>query len=371
MNRTVIVLVLALLVMIGAVGPVEGQIVTDEPTAGRAGLTYTYWKVESDVGEVTLSQMWIPVSVFLPIQENLEAQVFFSTASNRIDADIAEARVTGLGDLRAQINHSVLDDQVLLSLGLSIPTGKTELDLGAESTLLRLLAESYLDVPSRRWGEGLGLNFLVGGAQQWRGLNLAGSVAYWYSGSYAPYEGYDDYNPGDLFRLTARAQKPGENVTWLGGMSYSVYAADQVDGNKTFKQSPYLQAFVGADYRRHSLHMANMIRFTLRGDNKLFAEDASSQQLKLYGNEVQLLSRVSFDVAEDWYAGPTLSLRFIGGNDMGFDNSHTVRIGGLVGKALSEKHTIHLEARYMGGSADGGEISLSGLQVMLDFKAEL
>ncbi len=363
---------LTLLMLIVAVPlSTNGQIVTDQPTSGRAGITYTYWKISTDAGDATLSQTWLPMSVFLPIQENLEAQVFFSTTSSSIDTDIADARVTGLGDLRLQVSRSVMEDQVLLSLGMSLPTGKTELDLGAESELLQLLAESFLDVPSRRWGEGFGLNLLVGGAQHWQGWNLAASAAWWYSGAYTPYEGSGDYNPGDLLRLVARAQKPGDALSWSGGLSYTHYAADQVDGDKTFRQSPYLQTYVGADYRRNSMYMSNLIRYTLRGDNKLFVDDASSQTLKLYGNELQLLSRVVFDVAPDWYAGPTLSVRLIGGNDMGFDNSHTVRIGALVGKSLTEKHRLHAEARYMRGSADGGNISLSGLQLMLEFKAEL
>lgn len=364
-------LILALVLVAAFAIPISAQIVADAPTEGRTGVTYTHWKVEYDTSEVTLSQTWIPISVFLPIQENLEAQVFFSTASSSVDAGFADARVTGLGDLRLQLNKSVMEDQVLLSLGMSVPTGKTELDLGAESTLLQILAESYLDVPSRRWGEGLGLNFLVGGAQQWRGLSLAASIAYWYSGAYTPYEGYDDYNPGDVFRVVARAQRPGDEVTWSGGLAYAYYGTDKVDGDETFRQSPYLQLYGGLDYRRDEMRMSHYLRFTVRGDNETYVEGAESQTLKLYGNEAQLLSRVVFDVAPQWQAGPTLSIRYIAGNDIGFDESYTYRIGGLVGKSLTDKHSVYLEARYMGGSANGGDISLSGLQLMLELKAEL
>ena len=212
-NKLIAIGALAILSLSGA-PQTAAQIIYGQPTAGNTQIMYYHWQIDEDGTEASLDQLMIPLSGFVPIRDNFDLTFYVANSSNTFDAYDGEHKLSGLGDLRLQANHSFADDQLLVSGTVNLPTGKKELS-PEQSPILSALAQSYLELPMRKFGEGFGFSLLVGGALELKpGLRAGGGVTYEYVGSYTPYDGvshvdtltsdtvrFDGYNPGDVISV--------------------------------------------------------------------------------------------------------------------------------------------------------------------------
>ena len=361
-SRSGLVSLLPLLLASG----VYGQIIYGLPASGNTGLVYTHWKLERDTAEATeISQFWVPVSGFLPLRDNMEARFYFAGAANNLQIASDETDITGLSDARIQISRSLADDRFLLSLGVSLPTGKRKLDQSEERPIIEILAQSFLDFPIRRYGEGFGFNVLVGGAQKLGEISVSGGVLYEQIGSYRPYDGFGKYDPGDIISVNAGADIQQDYVTWSGNAVFTTYLPDKMEGNKVFRQSEQLDLRLSGQFDNRLYQLVGQLRYVLRGRNSRYntSTEQVRERLKLYGSEFQLSAGFTYHFPGKWYAGSLASLRLIGANEEDFGSSNTLMVGGTVGRKLGEYSGLELGVKYLSGEADGGNISLSGLQV--------
>jgi hypothetical protein len=383
-NRTLLPLGLMLILLVALGSPAAGQIVYGQPTSGNTGFSLTHWKVEGAGLTQEIDQFWVPFSGFVPLGENTEARFYISSANSNLDVATAELDVSGLSDLRIQANRSYADDHVLVSAGLNLPTGKQQLEINEGLPVLDLLAQSFLDFPMRRYGEGFGFNVLFGGARQWGQANVGASIRYEFLGSYKPYEAGDsvvveDYNPGDLFTATVSGELPRERVTWSASASYTIYTTDKSDGVKTIKQSPHLDLQLGGTYKSEDYTLQGVLAYVIRGDNTRYSDDPiiGDQSIKLYGNELHLAGWLQYPFRETWYALPSAGVKTIGGSDATFAGMEEIgrstvwNFGGAVGKELGKRFNLEVGGVLFTGSADGGNIDLSGYQLNVSLGAEL
>ena len=370
-KKQLIILVSVVLIFFLTGVTVQGQIRYGQPASGGTNFTYSYWKMEQDTLKTTLNQFVIPVSGFIPLQDNLEMQVFISSASNSMDVINNNVSLSGLSDLRMQVNKSLKEDRLLLSGGINLPTGKKKLD--GEGQLVQLaLSQNFLDVPLRRLGEGFGFNILIGGAQSFDNVNIGGGITYQYIGTYDPYEGVVDYNPGDMISINGGIDIVGERTIASFDAIYSLYTDDKFTDTKVFRQSPTF------DFRvRLSHHLSNgnilkgSIRYVLRGNNKLYTVDTTQQEvissLQLFGNEFFISGGYTFTAMNQWQVTPSAELHMISSNDdelqaAQLDNSSVLGFGVIAERPVSEKVSLFAGGKFFTGSADGGNIDLTGLQ---------
>ena len=172
-HKIYILLILGLVLL---VSPAYAQIIYNQPNSGGGRMIYSHWSIESSEGTNKLSQFVIPIHGFIPIQDNLEARFSLSTVSSKLDSSGTDYKLSGLGDIRVQFNQSLADDRLLLSLGLNLPIGKKKLHLTDEWPVMEYLSRDYLDVPIRKYGEGLGVNLLAGTATQVGEMQLGASM---------------------------------------------------------------------------------------------------------------------------------------------------------------------------------------------------
>jgi hypothetical protein len=349
----------ALAVLLLAVGSVQAQIVFGQPASAGVDFTFTQWTIDDSTASTKISQIAAPVSAFVPLRENLEAMVFTSASANKLDGSSSDFDLTGLGDMRVQLNQSLMNDQVLLSLGVNLPIGKKKLDAVEESPILTALSQNYLDFPLRRFGDGLGFSFLAGGARSLGDLNVGASVAYQYNGKYEPYEGVPEYDPGDKLNFTAGADWERDRVTLGGELSLGFYTKDKLDGEEIFKQSSTVSAQLSARTGSDNLNLQAGLGFLARGRNERYTTD---EKLKLYGDEVSLWAAVQLRLSQDWALSPMVQYRSIGANDEGFESSKLLALGATLSKALGGKASLRLGGRFYTGDADGGALDLTGFQ---------
>jgi len=352
----------------------HAQIIHGQPAYGNTGVTYTYWKLEpTDGGSVTIDQMWTPISGMIPLAENTEAAVFFSGAQSSLDYYGSETDLNGISDSRLQVSRSMADDRLLFSAGVSLPTGKKELNPFTERGVVEMLAQSFLDFPLRRYGEGLGLSFLVGTAAELGEVNAGIGAQYEYIGKYDPYTDITDYDPGDLFNIYAGGDISRGDVSWSGNILFTAFAADKVGGVKVLKQSTQLELQLGSvfDNKRHRVD--GKVSYTLRGRNERYGGPSEEviERLKLYGNEFFVSGGYAALLKNGWSVGPELSLKLIAGDESGFGKSSIFSAAGLVGKQIGEHVTANAGARFMTGKADDSRYDVTGLQLTAGLSATL
>ena len=92
---------------------------------------------------------------------------------------------------------------------------------------------------------------------------------------------------------------------------------------------------------------------------------------KLYGNEISLNFGATYKPSSDWYLNPMIEFTSINDNDNGFGGSSLIGFGGVYGRKISEKIGLNIGARYFVGSANDGDLDISGIQFNTGLTAEL
>ena len=113
----------------------------------------------SNNAETRVTQFSIPWVVFLPIADQTQILISQSNAmsdwrlegvDNRTQADVPEISLEGFGDMRIKVSH-ILPSNLLLILGLNLPTGESELN-DEETLVSNALYEEALDFRVGRLG---------------------------------------------------------------------------------------------------------------------------------------------------------------------------------------------------------------------------
>ena len=354
-----------------AISPSYGQIIYGQPAAGSLQTIYSHWSLKNDSTTTKINQFTIPVNGFIPLGDNFETQVYVAGSSNDFSRPGNDYSLSGLSDFRIQASHSFSNDRFLMSLGLNLPTGKKELDQTKERAIIDLLSENYLAFPLRRFGEGFGFNLLLGGATMLGAMRCGGGVMYQYNGSYTPYTNDENYKPGDFFSVNANANMKFGKTTLTTDVIYTNYASDKQDEDKIFRQSPQLDLRLGANYDEPSYGIAGNARYLIRGRHTSYdvVTGAILSQLKIYGNEFSINGMFLYHPGEKWSLGPILEFRLTADNEEGLGNSSLFGAGAAYTRRLGSSLVFDLGFRYYSGSADGGNIDLSGLQFTSGLRA--
>lgn len=342
-----------------------GQVLYGQPTSGMVQFQYTDWTIEGDDGESSISQLAIPVSGFVPLADNFEALFYLANASNTLTDKGNEYKLSGMSDFRLMFNRTYAEDRLVTSLAINLPTGKKALDLEEEWLVVDYLSDNYLDFPIRRFGEGLGISALLGAAGASGNTRYGAGAMYQYNGSYEPYDGYDDYNPGDMFSFNAGAELQNEGFTLSGDVILTMYTDDKADDIKIFKQGTQIDFRLQGTYHNERYTASGGIQYLTRGAQTAYDPETEStvEELKAYGNEFVLFGGAAWSPVQDWTVSPVMDLKLISANERGFDNSSLFGIGTGIGRKLGEKLGLDLGFKYYVGSADGGNLDLSGYRI--------
>lgn len=372
-NKLLLILVLPILIGLVHGASTFGQVVYGQPAAAGTGFTYTHFKTTVEGVETTISQFMMPLSGFVPVQDNFDVGFYVANSSNTLDALNSEMKLNGLGDARFQANHSFANDQVLVGLGVNLPTGKRKLDLAEEEIVLQALSINFLEFPMRRFGEGFGFNFLLGGATM-LGENIRGGagISYQFLGKYKPYTDYGDYNPGDAIALNLGGDLESGAMTWRVDGIYTLYTADKLDGEQVFKQSPQIDLTLSAVRAAKATSVNGFVRYVARGDNKTY--DSTGAELtpyKLYGNEFSVGAGLMRKFDAGWSVLPNAGVKLISGANGGLDKSHVFDFGSDLYKEFNENFIMSAGFKYYTGTADGGNIDVSGYQLTLGLTASM
>ena len=356
--------------LISLPGVAAGQILYGQPTSGSLQMIHTSWKSTVEDQEITLGQTAIPLVTFIPLQENLEARLYVASVANSLDQLDETYELSGLTDMRLQVNSSFGNDRFLWSLGLNLPTGKTGLDFEQEWVVMNYLASDFLLFPNRRLGGGLGVNAMLGAVTPLGEAQLGGSVTYHYSGTYEAYEDNGDYNPGDYLAINAGLQRDLGRAVWLADLTYTTYSDDTQDDRTIYNRGNQLEARLRLNVLGEGSRVSCSARYFLRGSNDIYDLDgALAYQLQVYGDEFALGGDLTWLSGDGrWEYGPLADYRYITANESTLGSSSNYGIGGQIARWLSPQYRLGVTGEYFSGNADDGVVDLSGHQLAVSLR---
>jgi hypothetical protein len=368
-NKILMIMTAALL---AAGSGAMAQIIYGSPAAGGVQFYYTDWTIDTGEEEASISQTTVPVTGFVPLQDNLEALFYAAMSSNSLTQRGNDFSMSGLTDIRVMLNRSFSNDRLLASVGLNLPIGKKKLDLAEEWIIVEYLSQNFLSFPVRRLGEGLGISLMLGGVGMLGELKCGGGIMYQVNGSYEPYDGFEDYNPGDMFSINGGTEYNMNNFALSTNLIYSTYGTDNVDGDKVFEQGDEVNMAVSGFLDNESYDGAVSVRYVWRGRNATYDTTGSViERLKFYGNEFSIATMVTWYPVKDWSISPGIDYKMIASNENGFGDSKIFGFGARFGRQLNEKTDIGLGVKFYTGNADDSNLDLSGLQITAGISAKL
>jgi hypothetical protein len=309
----------------------------------------------------------------MALQENLEARYYVAGSSNNFQTGTIESQLNGIGDARFEVTKSFTGNRFFVSGGVNLPTGKKELQFSEHRQIIEVLSESFLTYPMRRFGEGLGFNGTIGLAQSW-GKTVAGAgISYDIIGKYTPYEGFGEYNPGDIFTAEFGLNSRGQRTAVACGVNYLSYSNDKMDGRKVFKQGQQVGLSLSGAYDNKVIRIHPSARYTIRGRNTRYETGTETvrDRLKLYGDELELGLEVGRYFRGGWSFMPLVSILQIENNEDNYGDSEVLAYGASIGKVFSERILFGTWFKVMTGDTDDGRIDLKGYQISASMTAVL
>ena len=184
-------------------------------------------KIDDKINEVTF-----PIEVNYLVQDNLNIQINHFPAMSTFGSN----NMSGLSDTWIRTAYSFANDKAMASIGIGIPTGKTELD-SEEIVLSRLLSEQAFKFQLPVFGQGMTVSggimyahpfnddFTIGA-----GLNYVFRNSYKFSTS-----NQVEYNPGEQFGINIGFDyQIIENLRSNVDIVLNYYSTDKIDNKEIF-----------------------------------------------------------------------------------------------------------------------------------------
>ncbi|GAB4321467.1 MAG: hypothetical protein Kow0074_12460 [Candidatus Zixiibacteriota bacterium] len=357
-----IVVIVALMSLLFLANSLQAQIVSGTPSSVSQRFSYLSWTLKGDTTDLTISQWYLPIVITAALQEDWELSVYSSVAASDADWDIADGEVSGLTDSRIQLAHSLADDRILLSGGVSLPTGQTELNESKRS-LIPWLTEDFLTFPIKYHGEGLNLYGGVAGAVPAGNWALGLAVGLHLMGEYTPYEDGPDYKPGSRVILTGSAERQWpEQGSLAADLSLVFSGNDEADGTPVFSDGTMLDARFRGRREFSTAALSGGIRLILRGKNDILdltQAQLVSEENNTNGSEIRLFISGQRDLGERVTGSISVESRLLAANDYEpgsrfyEDAANILGIGAGIDIRLSRMATGGLGVRIWNGSSDG------------------
>lgn len=215
---------------------------------GRIGIggVYQSWKT-GDI--VKVSEFSVPLEVYYPMNRRLSFGFFLGQASANGDAGGTSIKsLSGITDAQVVVNYYLEDQNVLLSLGGNLPSGKRKLSAGEYSTSV-WLSQNFYNYQVPMFGQGFNLSPGFTWAKPVNDKTVLGfGASYQFKGGYLPVEGMTndmEYKPGNEFLLTGGADYQISEISAASfDLTVTLFGKDKVGDVEMYKAGTKVMAAV-------------------------------------------------------------------------------------------------------------------------------
>ena len=314
--------------------------------------------------DTSLSEVSIPLAVSFPIGPNLGVSLIASQAS--ASGDAVES-LSSISDAQVGLSYyqQVGESSVVVSLGVNLPSGKSELTQDEFQTSIFLSQHFYnFRVP----GFGQGFNVSPGVVVAFpvsENAVFGVGASYQIKGAYKPIEGMGDYDPGDEILLTGGFDyRAGRTTNFSADVTYTIYGSDTFDATDVFSPgdkvtaTAQLLSYLGAN----ELRLVARYR-SISKSSRPAVVGAADEELRTLPAQVLLRGAYRHKLSPTFTLGVLAQARLFDETDS-FSAKTLFDVGLTPEFALSDKVALRLRALYTLGDFTGFEAG-GGLAIEL------
>lgn len=367
-------LAVGLATLLAAAPAARAQVVPGLPYSASVQAHLQSWTIDENDRETTISQVVVPVGVFLPVSDGIEVRLstaYVSLSRDRPDADETES-VSGAADLKLQASAAVADRRLLLGAIMNLPTGKGDLTSADQDVVLAFVAPD-LSVRANRFGEGFNIGGTVSYAYPASPTSVLGLGAAFvsrgaYTTSFPGIAAEFDFNPGYEATLTGAWIYSQRNTRFRLATSYTRHGIEQANDVDIFQLGPRLA--VDLSYTRAfsdgqgtaTFQVQELYRFK---NSSGLSGTFDTELLNTNGNYLVLITELGFQPTDALRFGFDVGGRFIGKNEQSVGNASVFEAGLDLTAYTGESVGVGLGFRGIVGSGtglDGADRSIAGLE---------
>jgi hypothetical protein len=263
------------------------------------------WKIE-DINDAIVESTF-PIEIVYPILENLNLQIDHFPAISKF----GKADMSGLSDTWIRASYGLAENSVLASLGIGVPTGRTELD-DSELIMARLLSVQPFKFQLPVFGQGFTVsagviyampinNELTFGA----GLNFVYRNGYKFSTAFSA-----KYDPGEQIGTNLGLDyKITENISSNFDVMFNYYTADKMKNAEVFKSGFRISTQAGLIYQAKNSYYWIQAMIQTKAKNEIYNLLNSKLEPELKNSNITLRE---FHIGGKYRFGDQYSLSVVG-----------------------------------------------------------
>ena len=259
----------------------------------RSMVVFQNWKIDGI--DDRIAEGSLPIFINLPVRENMSLQILHSPAISRF----GDSELSGLSDTWLRGSYVFPNNRLMLSAGLGIPTGKTELT-AEEAALSSIMSQNVFRFRTPVFGQGLtaSAGFMYAFPLSDR-FTMGSGLNFVFKNKYKITENMqDDFNPGEQMGVTL-----GGSYRFSSGLSidldfiYTYFMADKIEDTEIFKAGNKYAVKGGLRYDggRTMFLAVGRMRYSDKNDiwdgSALVAEEKNSS---LFQMELDAVYRIKF-----------------------------------------------------------------------------
>ena len=320
------------------------------PHIGDAAVSFQYWTAKKD----HITQFALPLTYIYPYSDKLRFYAKTYPAFTGLNMG-SNYQLGGLSDIKLGGHYLTLNDEVLITFGLNLPTGKSALasdEIPVASVVT--LPAFEMQVPSL--GQGLDLQLGTNTAWEWGDYIVGYGVSFILKGPFNVFKDTNQkYNPGNEVTITWGIQR---EVVWLNrdmhitaDLLYTGYSPDKMGSEVIFSSGNRLLLQMMSQFKERDWDLVFLIRERIKAPNSYSGDiRVPSETKNANGNQFQVTAFGFHPYRQNMRLKTLLDLKLFANNDYDVGGAFLFGFGGGAEKQLSPQMTANGECRLYLGS---------------------
>jgi hypothetical protein len=312
-----------------------------------------------------ISQMAVPIVYVLPVASSLSVDL--STAFARTSLSRPSETIVAMTDTRVRASWVTLDNTLLVSGGLVLPTGQSAIKPD-QQIVATSIANPVLDFPVSWYGQGLGFTASLAYAVELDATVLGFGFGTYLRGSFKPSTEVEaEYDAGNEFTALAGAEtsfRTGSS-SWriLGDIDFTWYGPDTYDGQQVFRSGNRWMFNFQTELRTRSFQGLLFVQDRTKGKNERGLGTIVSEPLNSNGNQLDVMIDCTIPIGMSTHLRATLESKFYANNEYGTGGATLIGGGPGIEFQVARGMWLEVMVKYFGGTMYfvNGSSTISGL----------
>ena len=198
----------------------------------RLAPQWVQYQIHAPASE-TVSEFAIPVFVAVPVGSRLSVDVGTAYARAHVTTGAEQSDIAGLTDVQLRAQYTLGSDLVVLTGGVSLPTGNSSVSL-EQLTAASRIGSDFLAFPVSNMGTGLAITGGAAFAYPLGSWSVGAGASVRRSRAYEPFKVPGQsfrYQPGNEVRLRLGIDRPVADGRLALGATYAAFGRDDAAGS--------------------------------------------------------------------------------------------------------------------------------------------